>query len=85
MQWPWPRWVEVMTSSSRRGQHAADRGRLLPDGEVHEAGHEAVAVERCDALLEATNERHAAVHLHQLGVRRQGRTIAADRHGRVVY
>ncbi len=63
----------------------ADGGRLLPDGEVDEAGHEAVAVQRGDALLEPADERHAAVHLQQVRVREHRGGIAADGHGRVVY
>ena len=67
-QWPWPRWVEVMTSSGRSGQHAPDRRRLLPDREVDEAGDQAVAVEGGHPLLEAADQQHPALHLEQVGV-----------------
>src|SRR5436305_4558898 len=46
---------------------AADRRRLLPDRQVHEARHLAVAVEPRDAFLEAADEQHAPVHLDQVG------------------
>ena len=36
-QWPWPRWVEVMTSVGRERPARTDRRRLLPDREVDEA------------------------------------------------
>ena len=36
-QWPWPRWVEVMTSAGRERPAGADGRRLLPDRQVHEA------------------------------------------------
>ena len=64
-QWPWPRWVEVMTSVGRERPARADRRRLLPDREVDEAGHLAVAVQRGDPLLEAADHQHPAVHLER--------------------
>ena len=65
-QWPWPRWVEVMTSAGAE-RPAGTHGRgLLPDGEVHETGHLTVAVERGHPLLEAADEEHAPVHLDEV-------------------
>ena len=45
----------------------ADGRRLLADGEVDEAGDQAVAVELGDPLLEAADQHHAALHLQQVG------------------
>ncbi len=53
----------------------ADRRRFLSDGEVHEAGNEAVAVEVGDALLEAPNAQHALLHFQQVGARRDRRKL----------
>ena len=39
MQWPWPRWVEVMRSSSRSARHAPTATGLLADRQVHGAVH----------------------------------------------
>ena len=36
-QCPWPRWVDVITSSRRERPARADGRRLLPDRQVHEA------------------------------------------------
>ena len=44
----------------------ADGGRLLPDRQVHEAGHLAVAVERGHPLLEPADHQHPPVHLEQV-------------------
>ena len=62
-QWPWPRWVEVMTSAGPQRPAGADGRRLLPDREVDEAGDLAVAVERGHPLLEAADQQHPALHL----------------------
>src|SRR5262249_13354812 len=51
----------------------ADRRRLLPDREVDEPGHLAVAVQRGDALLEAAYQQHAPVQLEEVGGRERGR------------
>ena len=69
-QWPWPRWVEVMTSVGRERPARADGGRLLPDRQVHEAGDLAVAVQRGHPLLEAADHEHPPVHLEEVGVAR---------------
>ena len=45
----------------------ADSRGFLADREVDEARDLAVAVERGDALLEAADDEHPAVHLDQLG------------------
>ncbi len=42
--------------------------RLLPDRQVHEARHLAVAVERGHTLLESADHEHPPVHLEELGV-----------------
>ena len=46
----------------------ADRRCLLPDRQVHEARHLAVAVERGHALLEPADHEHAPMHLEEVGV-----------------
>ena len=38
-QWPWPRWVEVMTSAGAERPAGPHGGRLLPDRQVDEPGH----------------------------------------------
>ena len=52
------------------------RGRFLSDGQVHEAGDLAVAVQRGDPLLEPTDQQHPPVHLDEIGLRerRSGRS-----------
>ena len=65
-----------------------DRRRLLPDRQVHEAGHLAVAVERRHPLLEPADQEHPPVHLEEVGVGERGRSRrsrSADVHGRVLY
>ncbi len=62
-QWPWPRWVEAITSAFPSGQHAPDGRRLLPYRQVHEAGYLAIAVELGHPRLEAADQQHPAVHL----------------------
>ena len=49
-----------------QGPAGSDGRRLLPGGEMDEAGDLAVAVERRHALLEAANHEHAALHLGQI-------------------
>ena len=71
-QWPWPRWVEVMTSAGVERPARADGRRLLSDREVHEAGDLAVAVERGHPLLEPPDQQHPAVHLDEVGRRERG-------------
>ena len=46
----------------------ADGRRLLPDRQVHEARHLAVAVQRRDALLEPADHEHPPMHLEEVGV-----------------
>ncbi len=46
----------------------ADGRRLLPDRQVHEARHLAVAVQRSDALLEPADHEHPPMHLEEIGV-----------------
>ena len=46
----------------------ADGRRLLPDRQVHEARHLAVAVQRGHALLEPADHEHPPMHLEQVGV-----------------
>ncbi len=50
---------------------------------MDEAGDEPVAVERGDALLEAADQQHAALHLHQLRLDVGGALVHG--HGGVVY
>ena len=50
----------------------AHRRRLLPDREVHEAGHLTVPIERGHPLFETADEQHPAVHLDELDVRERG-------------
>ncbi len=64
-QCPWPRWVEVIDVGRPQRPARPHRGRLLPDGEVDEAGDLAVAVEGGHPLLESTDAQHPAVHLDQ--------------------
>ena len=68
-----------------QGPAGADGGRFLPDGEVDEAGHQPVAVELGDALLEATDQHHAPLQLHQLGAGQGGTGIADRGHDRILY
>ena len=49
-----------------QGPAGSDGRRLLPGGEMDEAGDLAVAVERRHALLEAADHEHAALHLGQI-------------------
>jgi hypothetical protein len=66
----------VAVAAVRRGDHVgraerparADGRRLLPDRQVHEAGHLAVAVERGHPLLEPADHEHPPVHLEEVGV-----------------
>ena len=51
----------------------SDSGRLLPGREVDETGNLAVPVERRHALLEAADQQHSALHLHEVD-RREGRS-----------
>ncbi len=55
-----------MTSAGRERPAGTDGGRLLPDRQVDEARHLAVAVELRDALLEPPDEQHPAVHLEEV-------------------
>ena len=81
----------VAVAAVGRGDHVvgaqrparADRRRLLADGEVHEAGDQAVAVEVGHPLLEPADEQHATLHL-ELG-RREGTGGVGRCHGRVLY
>ena len=70
----------------RRAQRPArpDRRRLLPDGEVHEAGDLPVAVERGDPLLEPPDDQHPAVHLDEVDHREGGGRGETDGHGRCI-
>ncbi|GIU86514.1 MAG: hypothetical protein KatS3mg009_1029 [Acidimicrobiia bacterium] len=52
----------------------ADGGRLLADGQVHEAGHLACAVAGCDPLLEPAHDQHPPVHLEEVGAGEHGRS-----------
>jgi hypothetical protein len=72
-QWPWPRWVEVMTSAGPQRPARAHGRRLLPDREVHEAGDLAVAIEGGHPLFEAADQQHPAVHLDEVVPRECGR------------
>ena len=80
----------VAVAAVGRGDHVvgpqrpagADGRRLLPDGEVHEAGDEPVAVEVGDPLLEAADQQHAALHLDEVGVGHGATAPRSARHGR---
>ena len=67
-QWPWPRCVDVITSVAAERPARADRRCLLPDREVHEARHLAVAVQRGHPLLEPADHEHPPLHLDEVGV-----------------
>ena len=59
--WPWPRWVEVIQSVGREMGADADRGRLLADIEMQEAGRLALAAGDLRDALEAAQEHHLLV------------------------
>ncbi len=83
MQWPWPRWVLAMRSSS--SQVAADAGGdgLLPGVQVHEAGHGAGGEVAVQPVLELADRAHGAVGPQQdLPVEGRGRSLSDGRHGR---
>ena len=80
----------VAVAAVRRGDHVVapqgparpDGGRLLADGEVHEAGDQTVAVEVGHALLEPADEQHLALHLDQVVAGHRG---LRSLHVRVLY
>ena len=68
-----------------QGPAGADGRRFLPNGQVHEAGHQPVAVELGHAFLEAADEQHAPLHFEQVG---GGQSLGASvdgSHRRVLY
>ena len=67
-QWPWPRWVDVMTSAGPSGQQAPTADASWPIDRWTKPGHLAVAVERGHPLLEAPDHQHPPVHLEEVVV-----------------
>jgi NAD(P)-dependent dehydrogenase (short-subunit alcohol dehydrogenase family) len=53
----------------------ADGGRFLSDREVHEAGDFAVAIKGRDALFEATDHQHPAVHFKKVAGRHEACSV----------
>ena len=67
-----------------QGPARADGRRLLPDGEVDEAGDFAVAIERGHPLLEAADQQHPALHLDEVD-HREARRARRGRRSSNVY
>ena len=68
-QWPWPRWVDVMTSSARRGQQAPTAAASWPIDRCTKPG---TSPSRYSAATRCSNPRmtqHPPVHLDEVGVR----------------
>ena len=63
-----------------QGPAGTDGGGLLPGGEVDEAGDLTVPVERGHAFLEAADQQHPALHLHEVHRREIGGSRAIDGH-----
>jgi hypothetical protein len=61
MQWPCPRWVEVMKSWSSRWAADPHRDRLLTGVQVHEPGDPAVGEQLRHPFLERSDGHHAVV------------------------
>ena len=73
-QWPWPRWVDVMTSSARRGQHAPTAAASWPIDRCTKPG---TSPSRYSAATRCSNPRitqHPPVHLER-GRRSRTRTV----------
>ena len=71
-QWPWPRWVDVITSAGPSGQHAPTAEASWPIDRCTKPGTSPSRYERGDPLLEAADHQHPPVHLEQVGVRGHG-------------
>ena len=66
MQWPWPRWVLAMRSTSVRCMQNADARGLLAGVEMDEARDVAGRELVVDALLELADRAHLVVGLEQI-------------------
>ena len=63
MQWPWPRWVEMIWSPVSSARADADGDRLLADVAVNDAVDLAGVVVGGRAFLEAADGQHLPQHL----------------------